>query len=240
MSEYCVYIHENKLNGKKYIGITKRKPCERWGNGSGYKTNIRFYRAIKKYGWDAFEHKIIATGLTKEAACEMEKALISENKSDQKEHGYNVSPGGWAVSEESAKKIGETRRARHIPSPTEGKHLSEETKRKISDARKGKKHPIEWNEEKRERYRAAKRGPKNPNYHKPMRDDLKQMLIEKNSKPVLQMHDGRIIKEYQSAKAAGMATGIFAGNISRVCNGKRETAGGYTWRFLDERGRVIV
>ena len=39
--KYCVYIHTNKINGKKYVGQTSRNPKYRWGkNGIGYK-NIK-------------------------------------------------------------------------------------------------------------------------------------------------------------------------------------------------------
>lgn len=36
-STYCVYIHTNKINGKKYVGQTCQKPEYRWGkNGIDY------------------------------------------------------------------------------------------------------------------------------------------------------------------------------------------------------------
>ena len=74
---YTVYEHKNKLNGKRYIGITSRKPQERWGrDGSGYKSTPHFYSAIQKYGWDGFEHNILYINCTLEQACELEKALI--------------------------------------------------------------------------------------------------------------------------------------------------------------------
>ena len=52
MNNYCVYMHVNKINNKKYIGITKQKtPESRWGaNGVNYKGSPHFYAAIKKYG----------------------------------------------------------------------------------------------------------------------------------------------------------------------------------------------
>lgn len=34
---YSIYVHLNKINGKKYIGITCKKPEIRWANGLGYK-----------------------------------------------------------------------------------------------------------------------------------------------------------------------------------------------------------
>ena len=47
---YCVYMHRNKINDKKYIGITCRKPEHRWGkDGHSYKGQV-FKKAIEKYG----------------------------------------------------------------------------------------------------------------------------------------------------------------------------------------------
>jgi predicted GIY-YIG superfamily endonuclease len=74
---YCVYKHTNKFNGKVYIGITSQQPEKRWKNGYGYEGNEYFYRAIQKYGWnDGFDHEIIVSGITKEAACAIEIELI--------------------------------------------------------------------------------------------------------------------------------------------------------------------
>ena len=59
---YSVYMHENKTNHKRYIGITKRDPEVRWRKGKEYKTCPAMNRAFEKYGWDGFEHNILFTG----------------------------------------------------------------------------------------------------------------------------------------------------------------------------------
>lgn len=92
-NNYSVYIHTNKSNGKKYIGITKQNPNRRWQKGYGYE-NTYFGNAIKKYGWDGFTHEVIISGLDKTTACQMEIALIALHKTNDRDYGYNISEGG--------------------------------------------------------------------------------------------------------------------------------------------------
>ena len=78
--DYSVYVHINKQNNKIYVGATRKTPTyKRWGpNGSGYRRNKRFYEDIVKYGWDNFEHEVVASGLNESEASNMEKLLISK------------------------------------------------------------------------------------------------------------------------------------------------------------------
>ena len=91
--DYSIYIHTNKLNDKKYIGITRQTPERRWQKGKGYEGTY-FGNAISKYGWDGFKHEIIMQGLTKEEACNLEITLIRVHDTTNKEKGYNLSEGG--------------------------------------------------------------------------------------------------------------------------------------------------
>ena len=92
--KYVVYVHINKINGKKYVGITKEKPERRWGkNGCRYKTGV-FSKAIAKYGWDNFEHKILFENLSQIEAQKKEIDLIKELRSFANEYGYNSTKGG--------------------------------------------------------------------------------------------------------------------------------------------------
>ena len=94
MLEYYVYVHINKINNKIYVGSTKNIE-KRWEcNGVHYKTSTRFYNAVKKYGWDNFEHEIIASHLTKEEAYNFEDILIKKLNTQNEKFGYNVASGG--------------------------------------------------------------------------------------------------------------------------------------------------
>lgn len=93
---FCVYMHTNKVNNKRYIGITNQRPSYRWRlDGSGYKHQI-FGRAINKYGWENFDHELLAIDVSKEEACELEQKYIQEYQTTNPTHGYNVSTGGEA------------------------------------------------------------------------------------------------------------------------------------------------
>lgn len=95
---YCVYMHINRLNNKKYIGITSQVPEVRWNNGYGYKGQTVFYNAINKYGWDMFDHKILFTNLSEEEAKNKEIEMIDKYKTNVYKHGYrygyNMTDGG--------------------------------------------------------------------------------------------------------------------------------------------------
>lgn len=162
MKTYSVYIHENKINGKVYVGITCRKPEYRWNKGKGYykKSQGRIYNAIKKYGWETFDHKILYENLTKEEAEQKEIELISFYKSNNDKYGYNIANGGnhhGKHSEETKIKISNARKGKkpwnkdkHIgigkSNPFYGKKHTEETKEKISNANKGRKMSQEQKE----------------------------------------------------------------------------------------------
>ena len=161
---FVIYKHTSP-NGKVYIGLTGRKDINlRWCNGLGYSGNKYFTNAIKKYGWENFQHEIIKTDLTFDEACEWEIKLIAEYKSNNPKFGYNLSSGGYNGhlgvhhTEETKRKIStsnigkvrsvETRKRiseghKGLPSVMKGKHHSDETKQKISMANTGHRHTEE-------------------------------------------------------------------------------------------------
>ena len=104
--EWMIYKHTNKINGKIYIGQTCQKFSERCGiDGWRYEKSAPiFWKAIKKYGWENFDHEIIEEHITTiEKANEREQYWIKYYDCcvlDGKDKGYNADRGGGSFSSE--------------------------------------------------------------------------------------------------------------------------------------------
>lgn len=134
--EYTVYMHTNKVNGKKYIGMTSQNPITRWANGHGYRRQSRFKAAIMEYGWRNFTHEILYTGLTKEEAEKIEVELIEEYQTTDSRYGYNTDSGGI-----SSITFGKDHK-KHLSEACKGRIITEETRRKISEKNTGENNPM--------------------------------------------------------------------------------------------------
>lgn len=184
---YSVYIHLNRANNKRYIGITRTSTSKRWANGLGYRKQKYFYNAIKKYGWDGFEHIVVKDGLPEQCAKTFEKVLIKLFDTTNPEKGYNQSTGGegrsgFVMSEEQKIKISESLKGLQRTT------FSDEHKSKISKAHLGSKHSDETKKKMSNSHIGRKVGGKVP-------------------KAILQLQNGIIIAEYPSAKEAAKAIG---------------------------------
>lgn len=93
-NNFKVYMHENIVNGKKYIGMTSQDVNKRWKNGKGYINNKHFTDAIIKYGWNNFKHIILCENLDKDKASILEKYYINKYDTTNYKNGYNISLGG--------------------------------------------------------------------------------------------------------------------------------------------------
>jgi hypothetical protein len=133
-----IYITTNLIKGKQYVGSHKGDENDKY-LGSGIALN----NSINKYGKDNFQRKILEE-------CDPSLNLTLETKyikeyNTLRPNGYNISPtGGIGINHyhsiETKKKIGAKSR---------GRIVSKETRKKISDARKGRTSPtkgkIPWN-----------------------------------------------------------------------------------------------
>ena len=130
---YTVYMHKNIINNKIYIGITRNNVKFRWRNGNNYANCTKMNNAIKKYGWNNFEHIIICKNLTKEEAEQKEIELIKKYNSIK--NGYNIENGGNCLGKTNnitRKKISLSLKKYYLKYP--------EVKKRISQMQKGNKY----------------------------------------------------------------------------------------------------
>jgi len=124
---WIVYIHSlpteisGHENPMRYVGITSQSVNKRWQNGIGYYQNQHFTNAIKKYGWDNFEHTIMHQNLSFPEAVMYEKYYIQLCRSYDRDFGYNHSLGGEGMagiklSDEQKQRMSEMRRGGNSPS----------------------------------------------------------------------------------------------------------------------------
>lgn len=117
VKKYIIYMHRLKKDNRVYIGITCQKPEKRWQKGFGYKHSTYFYNAIKKYGWESFDHIILFENLEKHEAENKEKDLIKLYKSNIKGYGFNINEGGFTptITEEQKNKISKSEKGKIVP-----------------------------------------------------------------------------------------------------------------------------
>ena len=205
--KYCVYMHINKINGKKYIGITSKKPNDRFGkDGKNYIKCPAFWHAIQKYGWENFEHQILETNLTEEEACKREIELIEKYHTTDKQFGYNISKGGNVLDHECIEKIWERPGYREACSKNQ-KSICSTPERK---------------EECRTRYYKLMEDAK-------WKDKFFKAMKAAKSKPVRVIETGVV---YESVKAASIALGLNHTLVSRAIR-KGYRCRGYHVEYID-------
>ena len=201
-----VYKYVNNVNGKVYIGQTTRSLEERHKE---HKRNHKtaFDKALSKYGSNAFTCEVLCLCETEEELNEAEKHYIKLYNS-LVPFGYNMCEGGnntkgYTHREESKQKMSAAKKGKYLGSdnPFYNKTHSEETKEKLSKARKGRKLGSEWREN----------------------------LAKAHHKKVLCVETGTI---YNSINECAEKLNLKATHITRVCKGKRQTTGGYHWRYV--------
>lgn len=223
MENYSVYVHENKINGKKYVGLTKQNPKNRWGtNGINYKKSCpHFWNAIQKYGWDNFTHEVVASGLTKEEAAQMQIDLISKYKTQDKQYGYNVLAGGTApeLPEEVRQKMSKAMMGNKNGL---GKQCSPQKAKKIGDAQRGKK----FSEQRKQKLRKPK------SVSRPCSDEKRQHIIDaKKDKKAIRCVDTNMV--FDSIHECSRQMNLPATAICAVLRGRHKSTGGHTFEYYD-------
>lgn len=150
-----IYKVTNNMNGKIYIGLTTqtflRRKREHIRKAIKCNSKLIFHNALRKYGEDNFTWDIIDSAETQEELNEKEIYWIDFYNSNiyaKNSNGYNLTFGGGGTS---------------------GLKLSEETKKKMSESRKGQKRDDEF----KRRMSKLHKG-------KVVSDETKQKLSEAN------------------------------------------------------------
>ena len=176
-----IYSATNKINGKRYIGQTirtlKQRRQDHYYEAKGHRFDNHFYKALRKYNPEDFEWEIIGECDEKEELNRLEIYYISYYNAI--EGGYNQLIGGGSASgfkhsekskrkmsefqkgikcsEKAKLKISESAKKRYTNienHPAYGRKLTEETKKKMSEAHKGRV----FTEEQRENMSKAQKG----------------------------------------------------------------------------------
>ena len=108
------------------------------------------------------------------------------------------------MSEETRRKVSIANKGR--PSWIKGKHHSEETKRKLSIANKGRKPPAMAIEHSRK---------------------ARQKPIEQYTE------QGEFVRRYESTRQAAKAIGVCPQALTPCLRGRRKTAAGFIWRYAE-------
>lgn len=120
---YYIYRITNLINGKTYIGQHKYKKLDDSYMGSG----VYLAKAKNKYGIENFKKEILYSRIQyKETADDMERFAIAKERAIGKAE-YNIADGGNGGSWKGRQ------------SGMKGKHLSEESRKRMSEARNGHK-----------------------------------------------------------------------------------------------------
>lgn len=201
-----IYQARNKVNGKCYVGQTRQKTYkDRWRQHKYSKCGV-FSLAIRKHGWNAFEFSVLVE-VPNDQLNENEIREIAE-RNTMVPYGYNVEPGG----KQEYRYHGRLDRVPRGPTHhMYGKHLSDETKQRMSESLKGNV----WN------------------IGKPIDPEVKARMIASQPrlgrKKVDQFGlDGTFIKTWDSLKETGI------NGVANCCNGKSKTSKGFQWRWHGE------
>ena len=235
--QYTVYVHINKTNGKRYYGQTKRKVQDRWHEGEGYKKNQpAFYNAILKYGWDGFEHIVIAQNLSIDEANKLETELITKYQTLSHEHGYNILYGGGnrALPDSVRQKIRKAHtgmisgpcseeRKRKIGEANKGRVFSAEQRKRMSEGQKGKRYSEEYKKRKSEQLKKEWAvGIRKPSTKpSPLRKPVIAIKIATGEKT-----------KFDCISHAAKALNVRRTDISTVLIGRQKTTRGYTFQYV--------
>lgn len=224
---YSVYCFTNKINGKKYVGLTSNVKQRHRQHKSTRNRCPVFSNAIKKYGFENFDFEVLVEDLSREEASRFEIKFIKEFNT-LVPNGYNRTEGGDSSvkhTKETIEKIIEKNRIWRLTNnhPMKGKRHSEETKKLLSElAFKRTNRPS---------------GSNHWNYGKKASESTRQKMSVSNAlgnngfaKKIIDLNTNTIYSCIEEAKEVYKISHSF---ISMVCSGKRKSSK-YNFKYLKD------
>lgn len=188
-----IYIITNLTNDMKYLG--QRKFSDGWENYLG--SGIYIKRAVKYYGKENFEREVIRICYSKEELNEAEYYYSVFFDVVNSANWYNLCYGGGA---------------------TAGYRHTEESKKKMSEDRKGENT-----------------GENSYWYGKHLPEETKQKLKKSHGRSVFKISlEGVIICGYDRETEAAESIGVTKHAINKCCSGTNLTCGNFIWMYKDE------
>lgn len=224
--EYRIYQLVDPTNNQiRYVGLTlntlnQRLKSHRNENSKSHKTN--WVKSLQKKGYSP-KIELIEIVSTYEEACEREIYWISKLKEEGHRLTNHASGGNKnkKMSDEVRLKMSIAQKERYKNKKV---FLSNEVKKKISESTKKRMQK----DSERERLRIS-----NKKYEDSKTEEQKINDILKQEHRIIVQYDRNMnyISEYISIRDAMKRTNINRANISKCCQLKVATAGGYVWRY---------
>ena len=213
LKETIVYIAVNKINGHRYVGLTRltlEKRRERHISHAAHGRSQHFYRAIRKYGADAFEFSEIARCPTYKEACQEERRQIASLNPE-----YNKTAGGEGVvghrhSAETRKKMSVAKQGK---GPWGKGQCPDYIREKLSIAAKNRRGRIKLTGDRREAVLA-----------------MAKRANAARRRGVVCLTDG---KSYISTTEAAAAYSITTGTVANLCSGKFKSRSGLVLAYAE-------
>ena len=222
-----------------YIGQTtneRRRIDDHKNNNKKY--NDHFHNAIRKYGWNAFEYKVLFRIYCsnyqdlKNTLDSKEIVAIKYFNSTDRSKGYNIKTGGsrGKPSRESIEKRRQRVKGKFVgeKNPFYGKHHTEESKRKMSASKVG-------------RFKGENSPLFGKKYSKEEVEEMKprlEKMWKSAMRPIVQLSlEGIFIKEWDSITEAAKSLGIVNSSVISQCCSKtigRHQSHGFMWMYKED------